>query len=125
MKFMFEVSVGPSTVPQPLPPSDTSTSDADPKFIFTLTTPLFESKSRAYVFENRIIQSHKEVASERRVNPRTCMQQSHIMHAQTTVKKKDKAGDVKNIPVYKLLVPIDRSKYPGARICASGGAGEN
>ena len=53
------------------------------------------------------------------------MQQLHIMHAQTTVKKKNKAGKVKDIPVYKLLVPIHRSKYPGARTCASESAGEN
>ena len=37
-------------------------------------------------------------------------------HAQTTVKKKNKAGDVEDRPVYKLLVPIKRSKYPGARL---------
>ena len=39
----------------------------------------------------------------------------HNNHVQTTVKKKNKAGTVEDKPVHELLVPIKRSKYPGAR----------
>ena len=51
MKFMFEVS-GASTVPQTLPPSDTSASDADPKFTITATILLLKIEIARICFEN-------------------------------------------------------------------------